>query len=227
MTYHLLSRTIRNIVGNKLYSVPVNCSPIRHTSSGVVESSNKRKFPYVKYLVITLGGTITFSFIYHAYRWIVQIPICPNFDRNQYIHINYVLTCTALLRNVDKQCSGNSPMKKIGAATGVNFKLVQTKSEGTNLSTRINLNDNNIIQRNIFDETYVQDYFETLADLLIKLDEIHRINLLRNIVGYYVYVCSECHSTTTRQMISCTSYLNEAELQRHAVDVSEIEWPKK
>jgi hypothetical protein len=95
-----------------------------------------------------------------------------------------------------------------------------------NLSTRIILNDNDIIQRNIFDQTYLHDYFETLANLLVKLDEIYRVRLLTNIIGYYVYVCSECHSSITRQMISCTSYLNEAGLQRHAADISEIESQK-
>lgn len=176
----------------------------------------------MKYLVLTLGGTITSALIYQAYQWIVQVPICPNFDRKQKIMISNVLACTALVRNADKQCLGKSPMKKIGAATGINFKLVPAKPADIHSSTRILLNDNHIIKHNIFDETYLQGYFETLADLLVKLDEIHRTRLLSNLIGYYIYVCPECYSSITRQMISCTSYLNEAGLQHHAVDISEV-----
>lgn len=223
MSFHMFSRTIRNIFRNRFDSIPINCSFTRHTSSDIVKRPNTRKISYMKCLVITLGGTITFSFIYQAYRWIVQVPICPNFDRKQKIIISNVLACTALVQNADNQCSGNNPMKKIGAATGINFKLVLPKSEDIHSSARIILNDNNIIQHNIFDETYVHSYFETLADLLVKLDEIHRTHLLSNVIGYYIYVCPECYSSITRRMISCTSYLNEAGLQNRAVDISDIE----
>ena len=219
----MFSRTIRNIFRNIFYSIPINYSLTRYTSSDIVVSPNRRKFSYMKYLLITLGGTITFSFVYQAYKWIVQVPICPNFDRKQNIVISNVLACTALIRNAHKQCSGNDPMKKIGAATGVNFKLVRDKSEEIHSSARIILNDNNIIQHNIFDETYVCNYFENLADLLVKLDEIDRTRLLSNVIGYYIYVCPECYSSITRRMISCTSYLNEAGLQYRAVDISDIE----
>lgn len=222
MVYQLLSRTIKHIFGNNVNAIPNNYRLVQHTSSGVVENLNKGKFPYVKYLVIVVGGAIIFSFIYQAYKWTIQVPICPNFDRNQNININNVLTCTALVRNLDKQCSGNNPMKKVGAATGINFKLIRKES-----STQIRLNDNDIIGRNIFDKTYFYDYIQTLADLIIKLDEIHLRPLLTNAIGYDIYVCSECHSSITRQMISCTSYLNEAGLEGHAVDMSEIQSQKK
>lgn len=201
---------------------------IRHTSSVTLENSNKKKIPYIKYLVLTLGGTITFAFAYGTYKWSVQVPICPNYQRNQNIHTNNVLACTALVRNLDKQCSGKDPMKQIGAATGVNFKITQPQSQNiTNSSTKVILNDNDIIRHNIFDDRFILEYFETLVDLLLKLDESHCVRLLTNVIGYYIYICPECHSSITRQMISCSSYLNKVGLQANAVDISEAQPPKK
>lgn len=221
-----LLRTMKQIFGAKFSIITINNLFIRQTSSVAGENSRKGKFLYVKYLVVALGGTITFSFLYQAYKWTIKVPICPNYDRNQDINLNNVLACTALVRTLDKQCSGNDSMKQIGAATGVNFKLTKVKSENINSSTKVILNDDDLIKRNIFDTTYILDYFKTLVDLLLKLDEIHITRLLTNLIGYYIYVCPECHSSITRQMISCTSYLNKVGLQANAANISEIESKK-
>lgn len=182
-------------------------------SSTTTEIQTKRKIPYIKYTILVLGGTITTSIVYQYYKWTVQVPICPNFDRKQTISIDNPLACTALLRNFDKQCSGNEAMEQIGAATGINFKLI---------SERVILNDNNLIGRNIFNEKYLMDYFETLADLLLKLDEKRIVSLLTNLLGYYIFICPECHSTMTRRMLSTTSYLNQAGLLNNPVDIQQI-----
>jgi len=65
--------------------------------------------------------------------------------------------------------------------------------------------------------------FETLVDFILKLDDIHLARLLTNQISYYIFICSECHSSITPQMISYTSYLRQAGLERDAVDISEIE----
>jgi hypothetical protein len=219
MSHYLLSRIIKQTFRPKFHPIVINCT---FTSSTILQNSNKERYRYIKYFAIALGGTITLSFAYKVYKWTVQVPTCPNYHRNQNININNVLECTALVRNLDKQCSGTSSMNKIGAATGVNFKLVQSKSENIDSSTKVLLNDNDIIQRNIFDNEYILDYFETLVDLILKLDEIHCTRLLSNLIGYYIFICPECHSSITRQMISCTSYLNKVGLRANAVDISEI-----
>ncbi|UJR32411.1 hypothetical protein I4U23_019873 [Adineta vaga] len=222
MAYHLFSQTIKHTFTSKLSSTITTYIFKRQISSAEIQSLKKQKPRYFKYAAITVGGTITFSFVYQFYKWIVQLPTCPNYNRNQHINLNNPLACTVLLRNMKKSCSGKHPMIKVGAATGINFKLTQSKFESSDSSTKIILNDNNMIERNIFDATYVLDYFETLADLISKLDEIHITNLLSNIIGYYVFICPECHSSMTRQMISCTSYLNQAGLENYPADISEI-----
>jgi hypothetical protein len=89
--------------------------------------------------------------------------------------------------------------KNIGAATGVNFKFIKAKSENIDSSIQVILNDNDIAQRNIFDTEYILDYLETLVDLLFKLDEIDCARLLINLIGYYIFIRPECHSSITRQ----------------------------
>ncbi|CAF1301069.1 unnamed protein product [Didymodactylos carnosus] len=84
------------------------------------------------------------------------------------------------------------------------------------------LNDNSIADRNRFDTNYAIEYIETLANLITKLDEVHRTRLLSNLIGYYIFVCPECHSSITRRMISCTSHLNTAGLQEYGADLSDV-----
>ncbi|CAF1163007.1 unnamed protein product [Adineta ricciae] len=177
---------------------------------------------YLKYAVLTVGGLVTCQFAYGYYKWTVKVPICPNYDRNQNINMNNVLACTALVQNRDKQCSGEQLMVKVGAVTGVNFKLSKSQTNSSNPSTNIFLSDDDMIEKNIFQEKYALTYFETVADLIVKLDEPHLVNLLSNRIGYYVFICPICHSSLTRQMPSCTSYLHQAGLEKHAADISEM-----
>ena len=113
-------------------------------------------------------------------------------------------------------------MKKIGAVTGVNFKIIDADPIEINSSLKINLSDKPISLRNLFDENYAEEYVNTLGDLILKLDDKHRHELLSNTIGYYIFVCPECRSTLTRRMISCTSYLISADLLHNAVDLFEL-----
>ncbi|CAF2802651.1 unnamed protein product [Rotaria sp. Silwood2] len=193
-----------------------------NTKSTQSTTSNSMRH-YIKNVGYLLGAGVAFSLAYAAYEWILRVPICPKFNRKQYININNVLLCTALLQNMNEQCSGRNPMKKIGAITGVNYKLSQVQLENSNVSSRILLNDELISQRNLFDINYISEYVETLTDLILKLDEDRRIKLLSNMIGYYVFICPECHSSLTQQIISCTSYLHKAGLQNNPVNISEID----
>lgn len=184
-------------------------------------SQNLRR--YIKNIAYLLGAGVTVSLAYTLYDSSVRPPVCPNSKRNQMIDKNNVLSSTAVIKNMDQKCSGQTPMEKIGAITGVNYKLVSAKSNDSNQSSRILLNDEDIVQQNLFNDNYMSEYIETLADLIVKLDEPRRINLLSNIIGYYVFICPECRSSLTRQMISCSSYLNKAGLQNKAANVSEVE----
>jgi len=189
-------------------------------SSTSADIPKKRNIPYIKYTILALGGTAVVSLGYQFYKLFDAAPTCPNFKRNQLI-TDQPFFCTALLRNADKQCSGKKSMEQIGAATGINFKLIQK-----DLSTQVRLNDDQLIGRNIFNGNYAADYFETLGDLIVKLqlykDQQYFVNLLTNKICYDIFVCPECHSTMTRQMISATSYLSKADLLEHKVDVKEV-----
>ena len=70
------------------------------------------------------GGGISLSLAHQAYKWIWQAPVCPNYDRDQNLSIENILAYTTSVRNHGKPCSGHSLMKKIGAVTGVNFKII-------------------------------------------------------------------------------------------------------
>ncbi|CAF1587552.1 unnamed protein product [Rotaria sp. Silwood1] len=215
LKYGIGGKVQQNIVHDILV-----CYPFSTSTKSTPSHNIRRSIKNVGYL---LGAGVAFSIVYAAYEWIVRIPICPNFNRKQYVNINNVLLCTTLLKNMNEKCSGHNPMKKIGAITGVNYKLIQVELENSKVSSRIFLNDEEISQRNLFDINYISEYIETLTDLLLKLDEDHRIKLLSNMIGYYVFICSECHSSLTRQMISCTSYLHQAGLQNNPVNISEID----
>ncbi|CAF1004781.1 unnamed protein product [Rotaria sordida] len=216
--------TLKYGIGTKLQQNIVHHIPVCYSLSTSTKSTTSHSIRHrIKNIGYLLGAGVAFSLVYATYEWIVRIPICPNFNRKQYVNINNVLLCTTLLQNMNEQCSGRNPMKKIGAITGVNYKLIQVQLENSNISSRILLNDEQISQRNLFDINYISEYIETLADLLLKLDEDHRIKLLSNIIGYYVFICPDCHSSLTQQMISCTSYLHKVGLQNHAVNISEIE----
>lgn len=190
-------------------------------SSTSTDIPKKQNIPYIKYTILALGGTAVAWLGYQFYKLVDTPPICPNFKRNQFISIDNPFAFTALLRNVDKQCSGEKSMEKIGAATGVNFKLIQK-----NFSTQVRLNDDQLVGRNLFNENYAADYFETLGDLILKLqvhkEQKHLVSLLTNQIGFEIFLCPECHSTMTKQMISTTSYLSQAGLLEHKVDVKEL-----
>ncbi|CAF3234323.1 unnamed protein product [Rotaria socialis] len=214
------SSTLKHRIQTKIQHITINHQPFS-TDRKTTTSHSIRQF--VKNIGYLLGAGVTVSLVYAAYESMIRVPICPNFNRKQDINITNVLSCTALVQNTTKQCKGQISMKKIGAITGVNYKLVQAKSENSNVSSRVLVNDEEISQKNLFDVDYMPEYVETLADLLMKLDESHLIKLLSNTIGYYVFLCPECHSSLTQQMISCTYYLHNAGLKQNAVNTSDIE----
>ena len=89
-----------------------------------------------KYVLYALSGGIGASLAYQAYTWIWQAPICPNYDKTQRISLDHVLACTAWIPNPNQFCSGAMTMRKIGAATGVNFKLIPKEFRGKALFGR-------------------------------------------------------------------------------------------
>lgn len=133
----------------------------------------------LRYVLYTLTGGISASLVYQTYKWIWQAPRCPNYDKKQKIGIHYPLTCTVRVPVLEQLCSGQATMKKIGAVTGVNFKLIRkTSSDAENFSFVIHLNENSIALRNLFNDHYTDDYVQTLADLIMKLDDEYRSGLL-------------------------------------------------
>lgn len=200
--------------------LPLRFSNYDQQANNLKRISVSKTSSYMKYMGFIFGSGISLGLSYKLYAWVWQAPICPNYDRNQIIDIRHVLACTARISNPEHSCSGRMTMKKIGAATGVNFTLVPIDPAQKNPSYSINLNEKAIALQNLFDENYVEEYIYTLGDLIVKLDDHYRSELLSNKIGYYLFVCPECRSTLTRRMISCTSYLTHAGLLHDAVDLS-------
>lgn len=213
---------VRRNVQQNTFRYQLVCYPFSTTTKVTPSTSSRSKYQYIKKCGYLLGACVTFSLAYMTYEWTVRVPICPNFNRNQTININNVFSCTALVKDINEACSGRNPMKKIGAITGVNYKLVHNHFDKPSAGVHILLNDEEISRKNLFDINYMLEYINTMADLLLKLDESHRFQVLTNIIGYYVFVCPECRSSSTRQMLSCTVYLYDAGLQNSSVNISEI-----